>query len=119
MKQSHQSNRPDEAVWAKDQSTSESGHVVHGVQVGCGLHVLFIPVLFFGLGWIATVVPEIEVWFALVPVYIGLVQLIYMAPAWFWFQRKDSPKGFQKGLVLSAVALFLLNAGCMGFFLYG
>ncbi len=87
--------------------------------MGCVLHAVFVPTLFFGLGWLATVVPFLEHWFVVVAVYMGLVQLIYMVPAWLLARRKNSPKGFRKGLVLSAVALFLLNAGCLGLFVFG
>ena len=119
MKQSHESNKPEEAVWAENRTTPETGHVVHGAQVGCGLHVVLLPILFFASSMFATSMPRFEGYFGYVVVYVGVIQLIYIGPALLWARRKNSPKGFQKGLVLAAVALFLLNAGCLGMFFYG
>ncbi len=46
--------------------------------------------------------------------YAGVSQLIYMGPAYYFAKRDGASKGFLQGLVLAAVLLFILNAGCLG-----
>ncbi len=46
--------------------------------------------------------------------FAGVTQLIYMGPAFYFAKRDGASKGFLKGLILAAVLLFILNAGCWG-----
>ncbi len=46
--------------------------------------------------------------------FIGILQSLYMVPAALIARSKDCSRDFQKGLFLSAVALFLLSAVCFG-----
>ena len=51
--------------------------------------------------------------------YAGVSQVIYMGPAYYFTRRDGASKGFLKGLVLAAVLLFVLNAGCLGQMYWG
>jgi hypothetical protein len=44
-------------------------------------------------------------------VFIGLTQLVYMLPAFFYFRRNGQPE-LAKGLLLGMGLTFLLNATC-------
>lgn len=46
--------------------------------------------------------------------HIGVFQLLYMVPAYVWTFRRGTTNEYRKGLLLSAIALYLLNAGCLG-----
>ncbi len=51
---------------------------------------------------------------AIVLMHIGVFQLLYMVPAYVWTFRRGTTNEYRKGLLLSAIALYLLNAGCLG-----
>jgi hypothetical protein len=80
-----------------------------GFLLGCGLHIVAIPLLLL----ISTA--ESSALGAVL--FVGLAQLIYMIPAFFVAKSKGVSRDFLKGLVLSAVVVFILNAACFGILL--
>ncbi|MBL4771019.1 MAG: hypothetical protein JKY61_07740 [Planctomycetes bacterium] len=91
------------------------GDVGHGALVGLAFHMVGIPAVLAAAAALDHLLDGSSIsFFGLAFVYVGVTQWVYMLPAYLIFSKRGAPKGFLKGLVLAAVVLFLLNAGCLG-----
>ena len=88
-----------------------------GFLIGVGLHVVCIPVLAF-VALIGESVfvrgEDYHVLPTMVILLAGIFQVFYLVPAHFVARHRGARKGVLKGLFLSGVLLFLLNAGFCG-----
>jgi hypothetical protein len=83
------------------------------VWAGLGLTLVFHVVFGMLAGFLSTITNGS---FAVVFIFPGLTQLVYIVPAYLYFQRQGRP-GVAKGLVIGAAITFLLNAACYGLIL--
>ena len=98
---------------------ASGGGVLIGFSIGMALHLTLIPVLMY-LGYLSDgrnpEVPEYQNGYT--PVFVlllaGVVQLLYMVPAYLIAMVRGARAGFLKGMVLAASLLFLLNVGFCG-----
>jgi len=84
-----------------DERAAIGTDVRRGIFIGCGLHLLQIPIA-MGFG-------------TLLIFWAGATQLAYLVPAGIAASRLERP-GITKGLILVGALTSLLNAGCAGVF---
>jgi hypothetical protein len=82
---------------------SHVGDAIAGIVTVFGIDILII---FISL-WLNTLSPV----FISVIFSIGLVQMIYVIPLYYW-SVKRRVKGFSKGLLLGSLAIAAINFGC-------
>ncbi|MSQ23139.1 MAG: hypothetical protein EXR58_01090 [Chloroflexi bacterium] len=70
--------------------------------------------LWFILLWAVNWVPgELGAWGLNAAFLIGITQLIYVLPLWFWAHHRGQ-LGFARGLVIAASLIFTLDSLCVG-----
>ena len=88
---------------------------VVGALLALALHLLWVPVLLL-LGLLADngAAQEAIVPLMLAPLlFIGVAQLLYVGPAFWWTRRRGFVR-LAQGLLIGAGITFLLNAACWG-----
>jgi hypothetical protein len=84
-----------------EEQPSQQGDIWLGVGAALLLHLIQIPLML------------VTSFFSLI--FIGISQLLYIAPAIAIYRSKGRP-GVVKGLIIAAAITFLLNATCTAIF---
>ncbi|MCA9001448.1 MAG: hypothetical protein KDB61_05965 [Planctomycetes bacterium] len=118
MRQSHETNRPEDAFWMNGPRKEEPG-----VQTGCligllahGTAILLLLITAFLLTPSFNRPARFN--WAVLPA-LGLFQIFYLWPLDRWARRLGYSNQFRRGLILAAAILFLLMVPCssQGFFM--
>jgi hypothetical protein len=90
------------------------GSIGLGVAYGFGANLLHVGISFL-LSWLIIFLTKGETfYYVLINLpFIGVVQLIYVVPLFFYFKRAGQTRT-AKGLVIAASITALLNASCWG-----
>ena len=90
-------------------------NAVVGAVMALAMHLLWIPVLLLlGLFVDTGVATAIIVPLMLAPLlFIGVGQVVYVGPAFWWAKRRGLVR-LAQGLLIGAGITFLLNAACWG-----
>ncbi len=83
--------------------------VRRGIFVGTLIHLVGIPTV---IGVIGVIAHE----GAVAILFIGLLQAFYLIPAMGIARHRGASRDFMKGMALTALIIFLLNATCFGLF---
>lgn len=93
----------------QQQESPKRGSVAAGFFLTLGVYAAFALVA-WGIGRVLRVEEEL---FLMALVLPGLVQLVVGVPLWIVLRRRGEP-AMCRGVILAAVVVFLLNAGCWG-----